>query len=322
MPDGIPAPFFACYYPCGGTVTCALWQIQAYIYPFFDVGHGWGVQYTSTGLERLAIVFGILILAAVVLGRLFCGWVCPFGLYLDLITRLRKFLKIKRRSIPSKYNDQLHQLSYVLLAAVIIICVLFGSQAIAGTQLIAGTQKGGPVWDYFSSPFCQVCPMKPFCILAWTGMGLMKPSWIVQTTTGQFYQLGFYITSMNLIILGVVTAAAFFFRRSWCRICPLGGLMALFNRFPPFKWVSGVRLNKNEEKCSKCGICKRVCPTQGKNVYEQKSGDVASSQCIWCLRCVEMCPNKDCLQFKFAGKTVCKSRNWLASSSNGKVDNE
>ena len=38
MPDGLPAPFFACYYPCGRTVTCALWQIQAYIYPFFNVG--------------------------------------------------------------------------------------------------------------------------------------------------------------------------------------------------------------------------------------------------------------------------------------------
>ena len=75
-----------------------------------------------------------------------------------------------------------------------------------------------------------------------------------------------------------------------------------------------MRLNKVEEKCTKCGICKRVCPTQVKEVYEQKSGDVASSQCIYCLRCVEMCPSEDCLQFKFAGKTVCKSRNWLIKS--------
>ena len=96
--------------------------------------------------------------------------------------------------------------------------------------------------------------------------------------------------------------------------------MALFNRYPPFKWVSGVRLKKTEEKCNKCGICKRVCPTQAKNVYEQKSGDVASSQCIWCLRCVEMCPNDGCLQFKFAGKTICKSRNWLNKTNDVKVD--
>ena len=318
MPDGIPVPFFACYYPCGKTVTCALWQIQAYIYPFFDAGGGWGVHYDSAGIARLAVVFGIIIVAAVILGRFFCGWVCPFGLYLDLMTRLRKALKIKRRNFSDKFNERFHQLSYVILALLIILSVLFGAQAIAGTQLVDGTQKGGFVYTYFSAPFCQVCPMKPLCILAQTCVGLMKPDWIVQNTTGQFYQLGFYITSTNLIILGIVTAAAFFFRRSWCRICPLGALIALFNRFPPFKWISGVRLNKVEEKCTKCGICKRVCPTQVKEVYEQKSGDVATSHCIYCLRCVEMCPSEDCLQFKFAGKTVCKSRNWLNKSDSVK----
>ena len=314
MPDGLPAPFFGCFYPCGRITTCALWQIQAYIYPFFDVGGGWGVHYDSTGLARLAVVFGIIILAAVVLGRVWCGWVCPFGLYVDLMTRLRKALKIKRRNFSDRFNERFHQLSYLILALIIILSVVFASQAIAGTQLVDGTQKGGFVYTYFSTPFCQVCPMKPLCILAETSVGLLKTEWITQNTTGQFWQLGYYITSTNLIIFGLVTAAAFFVRRSWCRICPLGALIALFNRFPPFRWVSGVHLNKVEEKCTKCGICKRVCPTQVKEVYEEKSGDVASSQCIFCLRCVEMCPNEDCLQFKFAGKTVCKSRNWLNKS--------
>ena len=209
------------------------------------------------------------------------------------MTRIRKALKIKRRSFSDKFNDRFHQLSYLILALIIILSVIFGSQAIAGTQLVPGTQKGGFVWNYYSSPFCQFCPMKPFCILSDVGLGLMEPAWTTQTTTGLFYQLGFYLTSFNIIILIIVTAAAFFFRRSWCKICPLGALMALFNRFPPFRWISGVRLNKVEEKCNNCGICKRVCPTQVKEVYEQKCGDVASSQCIWCLRCVEMCPNKD-----------------------------
>jgi len=151
-------------------------------------------------------------------------------------------------------------------------------------------------------------------------MGLMQPAWLVETTHGVLYELGYYVTSTNIIILAIVTAAAFLFRRSWCQICPLGGLIALFNRFPPFKWISGVRLEKTEEKCTKCGICKRVCPTQVKEVYEQKSGDVASSQCIYCLRCVEMCPYEDALKFKFAGKTVCKSRNWLNRSDRKVTD--
>jgi len=124
MPDGLPAPFFGCYYPCGRTVTCALWQIQAYVYPFFDVGGGWGVHYASEGLLRLVVVFGAVILAAVILGRFFCGWVCPFGLYLDLMTRLRKALKVKRRLFSDKFNERFHQLSYVILALIIILSVV------------------------------------------------------------------------------------------------------------------------------------------------------------------------------------------------------
>jgi ferredoxin-type protein NapH len=319
LPDGIPVPFFGCYYPCGRTVTCALWEIQTYIYPFFNVGGGWGVHYDTSGLIRLAIIFGVIIVAAVLLGRVFCGWVCPFGLYLDLMARLRKALRIRRRTFSDKLNTQLHQLSYVILAAILILSVLFASQAIAGTQIVPGTETGGFVWNYFSAPFCQVCPMKPFCMLAYVGLGLQKPDWITQTTGGQFWQLGFYVTSINLLILAVVTIAAFFVTRSWCRVCPLGGLIALFSRFQPFKRISAVRLHKEEEKCRKCGICKRVCPSQINEVYEQKGGDVASAGCIWCLRCVEMCPEEGCLQFKFGGKNICQSRNWLSDGDGSEV---
>ena len=320
MPDGLPAPFFGCYYPCGKTVTCALWQLQTYIYPFFDVGGGWGVHYSSEGVLRLAVVFGIVIVAAVFLGRIFCGWVCPFGLYLDMMTRLRKALKVKRRLFSDRFNQRFHQLSYVILALIILLSVVFGSQALFGTQIIDGTEKGGFISTYFAAPFCQVCPMKPLCLLGEMSVGLMRPDWLVQNTGGFFWSIGFYLTSTNLIILAIVTVAAFFFRRSWCQICPLGALIALFNRFPPFKWISGVRLHKVEEKCTKCGICKRVCPTQVSDVYEKKSGDVANSQCIYCLRCVEMCPNEDCLQLKLVGKTVVKSRNWLNKSDSVKLE--
>ena len=311
LPDGLPIPAFGCWYPCGRTLTCPLWQIQTYIYPFWDSGRGWGVNYDISGLERLALVLGIVVVAAVLLGRFWCGWICPFGLYTDLMTRLRKAMKIKHRSFSPGFNEKFHQLSYVILALIVILSVIFASEAIAGTQLIPGAEPGGFVYTYYSAPFCQVCPMKPLCILLQVGTGVMQPNWVLDYTTGEFWQLGQYITSLNLAVLALVTVAAFFFRRSWCRICPLGGLIALFNRFPPFKWISGVRLEKAEEKCTKCGVCKRVCPTQVDEVYEAKGGDVITSQCLLCLRCVEMCPEKDCLKFKVAGKTVCKSRNWL-----------
>jgi Pyruvate/2-oxoacid:ferredoxin oxidoreductase delta subunit len=311
MVDGFPVPFFGCYYPCGKTVTCALWEIQTYFYPFWNTSHGWGVDYNASGLVRLAIVFGVLILASLLLGKVFCGWICPFGLYMDLLTYLRKALKIPHRNFSEGFSKKFHQLGYVILALIIVLSVIFGSEAIVGAQLVPGTEQGGFVNQYFSAPFCQVCPMKPLCILLEMSVGLIRPDWIGQVTTGTFYELGFYLTSLNLIVLGIVTVAAFFYRRLWCRICPLGALVALFNRFPPFKRFSLLRLDKVEEKCTKCGICKRVCPTQVTEIYEEKGGDVTTSSCIMCLRCVEMCPYEDALRLQAAGKTIVKSRNWL-----------
>ena len=91
FPDGISVPVLACWYPSGRTVTCPIWQMQAYIFPFWNTGSGfgWNIFYTTTGLERLAIVFGLVIVMAIVLGRFFCGWICPFGLYMDLMIRVR-----------------------------------------------------------------------------------------------------------------------------------------------------------------------------------------------------------------------------------------
>lgn len=314
MPDGFPVPFLGCYYPCGKTVTCALWEIQTYIYPFWSTDRGWGVDYNSNGLIRLGIVFGVIIFLSILLGKFFCGWICPFGLYMDLLSRFRKAFRIPHKNLSESFNKKFHQLGYVILALIIVICVIFASDAIAGAQLIPGTEEGGFVYQYFSAPFCQVCPMKPFCVLLQSSVGLIQFEWISDVTTGQFYELGYYVTSINLIVFGVVTVAAFMYRRAWCRICPLGAIIALFNRFPPFKWVSMLRLDKEEKKCTKCGICKRVCPTQVTEVYEKKGKDVTTSNCIMCLRCVEMCPHDDALKLKMAGKTIFKSRNWLVET--------
>jgi hypothetical protein len=201
----------------------AVGDSNIYIYPFWDAGRGWGVDYVSSGIMRLVVVFGAVILLSVLLGRFFCGWICPFGLYLDLLSLLRKALRIEHRNFSDRFNERFHQLSYVILALLIILSVIFGSQAIAYAQLVPETEKGGFVYNYFSAPFCQVCPMKPLYVLLQTSVGLMRPEWLVENTTGEFYQLGFYLTSLNLFVLGIVTVAAFFFRRSWVYGCEHDG---------------------------------------------------------------------------------------------------
>jgi ferredoxin-type protein NapH len=317
MPDGIPVPILACYYPNGRTVTCPLWQLQAYIFPFWNYPRGYEVFYSTSGLEKIGIVIGAMVGMSLILGRAFCGWLCPFGLYQDLLTRVRKSARLRHLTFSVKTNTKLGQSRYIIIAVILILSVVFGSYAIFGTQIIPGTKTGGPegteagIVSNLNEPFCLVCPMRPLCLLVESGVGSMYYSYISQITYGPFWITGGYITSINLAIFIAVTILALAYRRFWCRICPLGALTGLFSTFTPFKQLALTKLEKDEEKCTKCGVCKRVCPTQATDVYEKKGGDVTESRCMLCARCVEMCPYEDTLKMTFAGKTLIKSRNWL-----------
>jgi len=130
----------------------------------------------------------------------------------------------------------------------------------------------------------------------------MKASYVFAIKNGPLDMAGYYVSSLNIPILIIVTILAIAYRRFWCRICPLGALTALFSSFTPFKQIALTKLQKNEATCTKCGVCKRVCPTQATDVYEKKGGDVTESNCILCARCVEMCPEKGTLKTQWRGK--------------------
>ncbi len=293
FPDGLSFPVLACYYPNGRTVTCPIWQLQAYIFPFWNYPRGYNVLYSTSGLEKIGIVLGLVAVASIILGRFFCGWLCPFGLYMDVLTRIRKASRLRHFHFSQKTNTALAQSRYIIIAVFLILSVIFASYAIFGTQLIPGTRPGGPegteagIVGNLNEPFCLVCPMRPLCILIECALGEMKWSYVSKITYGPLWIEGFYVTSINLSVLIAVTILALAYRRFWCRICPLGGLTALFSTFTPFKQIAMTRLQKNEQKCTKCGVCKRVCPTQATDVFEKKGGDVTESRCILCARCVE-----------------------------------
>lgn len=327
FPDGISLPILACYYPNGRTVTCAIWQLQAYVFPFWNANvRGYEVFYSTSGIEKIAIVIGMIAVASIILGRFFCGWLCPFGLYQDLLTRIRKSVRLRHLSFSDKTNSKLGQSRYIIIAAFMILSVIFASSVIFGTQLIPGTDIGGPegteagITSHINEPFCLVCPARPLCILVEAGIGQMNWSYMSQIIYGPGWISGFYVTSINLAILIAVTILALAYRRVWCRICPLGGLTALFSSFTPFKQIALTKLQKDEEKCTKCGVCKRVCPTQATDMYEKKGGDVTESRCMLCARCVEICPYEGALTMTFAGKTLARSRNWLDENKETRKD--
>jgi polyferredoxin len=260
------------------------------------------------------IVLIVILVMPLVFGRFFCGWLCPFGLYMDAITLIRKSLKMRYRNLPDKLNKALHNFRYVLLlfflAAPFILSLISPPPTLEFAALMAAL---------FAGPFepLQILlgPLIPL-IVPWKGPleigGLFFSYPYIQEVI--YYSSGIFVTINALIFLALTVIGSFLVRRVWCRFCPTGASIAVLNKLRGFKWTPVLHIKKDEEKCTKCGICKRVCPVQVTEVYEQKGGKITTSMCMLCLRCVEMCPYEGCLKVNMSNKTVFKSRNWLEPS--------
>jgi polyferredoxin len=282
-----------------------------YLRFFIQIAMLAGVYISFTMALWLGILMLLIFLLTMVSGRFFCGWICPFGFYMDLFSQARKALKIKYVNLPQRANEALNKLRYIVFAAIIGWCIYL---------ILTSGQLLQPFFLFLRGPFRPlnlfVDPLEPLVlpfgeIFGLSGYSLSYPYMRdINFYTGDPFWASIFV----YLFVGLTVAASFVVRRFWCRFCPTGLSIAILNKYKGLKWMPLLKINKDETKCTKCGICKRVCPVQVTKVYDERGGDIAPSTCIQCFRCVEMCPYADTLKVEFAGKTIFKSRNWLEPS--------
>ena len=230
------------------------------------------------------IVLPILIFVILVLliGRVWCAWLCPLGLPQDLLSGLRKRLGLPYYRMSKTVSDALHATKYLALFLILAYTVSLGIPGTGMSQL----RTSLPI------PYEWIDPNRALYVYPQIWLGILPPTTIVP------------IVSIGTTIFFIVMC--FVIRRFWCHICPAGAIMGLVHR------RAFMQLAKDATKCTSCRICARVCPMGIDSMYSEKANkSVTHRNCTHYYTCLEACPEDGALSATFMGKKILASKSMV-----------
>jgi polyferredoxin len=218
----------------------------------------------------------VTLLLSILLGRFFCGWICPLGTLGQATGRLRR----PRRA--EKQADRYHPVQEIKVA--VLLFALGG--AVAGAQwsgildpvclLVRGLAIGfGPGIEWTVREGAAVLARTPLAPITEPVYRTVRDR-LLAPHPPHFEQ------GMTLALLLVtVLALSWIIRRFWCRIlCPLGALLGVTAR------IGALRLRQDGERCTSCAICTYHC--QGA-ADPDVLGGWRAAECFVCGNCTASC---------------------------------
>jgi ferredoxin-type protein NapH len=232
---------------------------------------------------------GSFMLAAVLLGRAWCGWVCPVGLLSDVLTYVRQgLLKAERWAVSQAVHDRLIYIKYGILATFFLL-----SASIGLTQLvdpIVGRAYINALPEALRyEPDCMFCPAP--ALFAYWPLVLLPTLWTFSVNAEWLSRLGTLIaTSWTYFVVSILFVVfSLFIPRVFCRyFCWVRAMTNLVAKYSP------IGIHKDVKACKSCRTCQRVCPMMVKQILEEKENPrIAEPECDSCLLCVENCPDRN-----------------------------
>jgi polyferredoxin len=243
--------------------------------------------FSSHTIQKSFYLSLIIVVATVILGRVFCGWICPLGTLNNVAGSLKKNISVdlKRNWFRVKY--------YILI--ILLISSLFTLQLVGIVDPISLLIRSlsisiYPLFNYATrSAFDMIYGLNP--------AGLVNISesvyGVLKRTVLSFNQPYFYQSAFIGLILIVILGLNFVEKRFWCRhLCPLGALLGILSRFSILKRSVG-------EGCNECGACNTVCQGRANPDNNQKW---LITECMYCWNCDDICP-QNAVSFGFGIKS-------------------
>ncbi|MGB8656898.1 MAG: 4Fe-4S binding protein [Candidatus Zixiibacteriota bacterium] len=192
------------------------------------------------------MLIGFLGTIGLVVGRMTCGWLCPFGFFQEMLYKIKT-----RKLYPRKVFNYT---KYVILI---------------GLTLLVAYWVGEP-W------FCKLCPVGS--LEASVPLSLWNPSGDIFTQGGSVVSRAGVLFFTKILILGAVVTAAIFVYQPFCRYaCPLGAIWSMFNRFSLFQ------MKTCDDTCELGEECREECPM---DIYVHKTPNAGDcTRCLECTKC-------------------------------------
>lgn len=219
-------------------------------------GHWPGFVTVMLGAVVITLVYAILG------GRVYCAWVCPFNMLTDAASWCRRKLGIQSGVTLS------NKLRYAIFFAV----------------LLGSFSTGVIIWEW----------MNPVSI---TGRGIISSATEVAKVDVLSFEVLWRILvsafgAAGWLLLGIFIFDVFVVKNGWCgHLCPMGAMYSLIGS-KGLLYVDA----KERHACTKCMDCIHTCPESQVLLQplfaKQESTLITSSECTKCGKCIDICAEK------------------------------
>ncbi len=238
----------------------------------------------STGTLYRHLLWALpFLLLAILVGRAFCGWMCPLGSLHHFLGSLKSDSKRGAALIQSNRFKRWQSAKYYVLAGVLVMA-FFGSAAGLLLDPLSFTVRSMSVAVLptvkaalrAALDTAYAWPIGPARVLV-DGTASALRATVLSFKQPHFHQ-AFVIGALFVLILALNTRVT----RFWCRaICPLGALLGVCSRW------SLAQLRKHDDQCDDCRRCLLHCQGGDDPI---PGAAWRKAECHLCMNCVSDCP--------------------------------
>jgi len=212
--------------------------------------------------------FIVVLILTLLFGRAYCSFLCPLGVFQDVVAWFSKATKVVKRY---KFKKALNYLRYPLLG-ITIVSLFFGGLFILNLL---------DPYSVFGRIFSDL--IRPWLVAANNGLA----SLLEKADVYFLYRIDFSFFTWRTVLIpafmvALVIGLSLLYGRLYCNtVCPVGTLLGLLSR------ISFFRIKMDPSTCTKCGKCSFACKSTCINI---KTLGVDFSRCVACYNCISVCP--------------------------------